>query len=158
MQMAGEREPSGACDTGIQGNLPCEFPAFFEKRGQSFLDIGIMPFIIRKQYLAVAVNQSNFYSGGTDVDSETVAFIHSSGKNFPYLLVIKGNTGRWQMLRPFRCNLNRRDCIINSERLQSTGCAFGGKKSLKICKKCVKFQMVPENNSKAFDKWKLREL
>ena len=78
--MAGQCQTTGTCNAGTKRPFAKTLTAFFEKRCQSLLNIGIMSLIICKQDMIIVVDNSDFDCCGTNIDSESVDQIHTSGE------------------------------------------------------------------------------
>ena len=75
--MVGKRESAGTGDDGLQGKFAQFFVGFPEQMGKCFLDVCKMALVIGKKKLVLFVEDRNFNSSGTDVDSESIIFYQS---------------------------------------------------------------------------------
>ena len=70
--MVGKRESAGTGDDGLQGKFAQFFVGFPEQMGKCFLDVCKMALVIGKEKLVLFVEDRNFNSSGTDVDSKSI--------------------------------------------------------------------------------------
>ena len=82
--MVGKRESAGTGDDGLQGKFAQFFVGFPEQMGKCFLDVCKMALVIGKKKLVLFVEDRNFNSSGTDVDSESIFFIIRNNLNTLY--------------------------------------------------------------------------
>ena len=75
LQMLGQGQAAAARDDGRELHFTQLLMGLAEKRRQSLLDIGKMPFIIGKEQLLFLIQNSDFHSGGTDIDSKSIYVI-----------------------------------------------------------------------------------
>lgn len=70
--MVGKRKSAGTGDDRLQGQFAQLFVCFPEQVGKGFLNVCKMALVIGKEKLVLFVEDRNFNSGGTDVDSESI--------------------------------------------------------------------------------------
>ena len=70
--MVGKRKSAGTGDDRLQGQFAQLFVCFPEQVGKGFLNVCKMALVIGKEKLVFFVEDRNFNSGGTDVDSESI--------------------------------------------------------------------------------------
>ena len=80
--MVGKRESAGTGDDGLQGQFAQFFVGFPEQMGKCFLDVCKMALVIGKEKLVLFVEDRNFNSSGTDVDSKSIFFISHESNSF----------------------------------------------------------------------------
>ncbi len=80
--MVGKRKSAGTGDDRQQGQFAQLFVCFPEQVGKSFLNVCKMALVIGKEKLVLFVEDRNFNSGGTDVDSESIFFISHESNSF----------------------------------------------------------------------------
>ena len=68
--MGGKRKPSRAGYNRNHSQRTQLSPGFLKKGCKGFLNIGIMALVIGKKDMMLRVQKRNFYSGGTNVDSQ----------------------------------------------------------------------------------------
>ena len=80
--MVGKRKSAGTSDDRLQGQFAQLFVCFPEQVGKGFLNVCKMALVIGKEKLVLFVEDRNFNSGGTDVDSESIFFISHESNSF----------------------------------------------------------------------------
>ena len=80
MQMLRQSQSAGTGNNRIDLNGTQLLYSPCKKKGQGFLYIGIMPFIVRKQDPVFFIQNGDFNGSGTDVDSKSVTSVHISGR------------------------------------------------------------------------------
>ena len=80
--MVGKRKSAGTGDDRLQGQFAQLFVCFPEQVGKGFLNVCKMALVIGKEKLVLFVEDRNFNSGGTDVDSESIFFISLESNSF----------------------------------------------------------------------------
>ena len=70
--MVGKRQPAGACDHRVQGQISQLFLPLLKKLRQGFLYICKMPFIVGKKNVVRFIQYGDLDRRGTDIDPETV--------------------------------------------------------------------------------------
>ncbi len=76
VEMLCQRESAGTCDDGAERNGAQLLSGLDKKVGKCFLDVGKMPLVVGETDIVLLIQNGNFYSGGTDVDSQSVLTIH----------------------------------------------------------------------------------
>ena len=76
--MVGEGKSAGAGDHGVKFNISKLFEGFLQQIKERFSDVGKMPFIVRKQNMISIVQNGNFDSGRTDVNTQGIMLIFHS--------------------------------------------------------------------------------
>ena len=80
--MVGKRKSAGTGDDRLQGQFAQLFVCFPEQVGKGFLNVCKMALVIGKEKLVLLVENSDFDSCGTDVDSESIFFISHESNSF----------------------------------------------------------------------------
>ena len=71
-QMIGKSQTAGSGNDWGDGEFAKLCHRFLDQGRQGFLNICIVPFIIREQQILLLIKNSNFYSGRTDINSKSM--------------------------------------------------------------------------------------
>ena len=77
VQVIGQRKSAGTGDHRMYGQVTAGGTGFLQQGGQGFLDIGEMPFIIRKKQLMIRIQYGDFHRRGTDINTKCIMHINS---------------------------------------------------------------------------------